>query len=61
MEVNGQLQTPATLLSVMVPLVSIRWESGWAPESVWTQWRESNPDFLVIQHVTQPYQFSYPD
>jgi len=38
MEVNGQLHSPAALLAERTP-VHIGWESGWAPEPVWTRWR----------------------
>jgi hypothetical protein len=35
---SGQLPGPTALIPVKEPPVSIRKETGWAPEPVWTTW-----------------------
>jgi len=40
--VSGQIHAPAALLSGKEPLVPIEQEAVWAPEPVWTRWRETS-------------------
>jgi hypothetical protein len=55
---SGQLHAPAAL-----PPGKESPETGWAPEPVWTTWRneyswsyrDSNSDLLVVQHVANRY------
>jgi hypothetical protein len=42
MEVSGQFHVPADLPPGKAPPESIRWEAGWAPESVWGCGEEKN-------------------
>jgi len=37
---SGQLHDTAALLPGKQPLVPTGWEAAWAPEVVWSQWRE---------------------
>jgi hypothetical protein len=42
MEVSGQLHASADLPPGKEPPVPIRYETGWAPDQVWTTWRREN-------------------
>jgi len=42
MEVSGQLHVPAALAPGKQPPVPTDQEVGWAPEQVWTWWREKS-------------------
>jgi len=39
MEESGQIQAPAALSSEEQPPLPIRYETGRAPQPVWTRWR----------------------
>jgi hypothetical protein len=42
LEMSGQLYVPAALLLGKETPLPIRWEVGWAPETVWPLWRREN-------------------
>jgi hypothetical protein len=39
MEASGQIQAPVALTPGREPSVATGKDAGWAPESVWKQWR----------------------
>jgi hypothetical protein len=45
MQLSGQLHVSAGLPPQKEPRVPIGYEAGWAPESVWTLWRETKISF----------------
>jgi hypothetical protein len=51
MVVSGQLHDPAALHPGNYTPIPIGQEAGWAPEPVWTTWREagSNSDTSAVQ------------
>jgi len=42
--VSGRIHEPAALLVGKEPPVSTGHEAVWAPEQIWTRWRQDIPD-----------------
>jgi len=58
MEVSGQLYASTALLSGKKSPVPIGWETRWAPELVWTQWRREKSLLLPVIEALPSYRGS---
>jgi hypothetical protein len=61
LEVSGQLHAPAALPPGKEPPVPIGLETGWAPEPVWTTWRENSWPYWdsELRHLDRPARTDY--